>query len=171
MRTPQQSRHTRVAAVLAVTVLAVAPVLTACGQAAEQVAEQAAEQAIGGDVDVTEDGVTITDQDGNQMAAGENVTVPDTWPSEVPIWDDGTLSVVTVEKDGSASALWTSDIAPKDAADSYSATLESAGYTPTSENVINEMYVREYTGNGFTVSLNAIATDGTTSLMVAAKPE
>jgi hypothetical protein len=156
----------RSVAALASVALILTPALASCGQVAEKAAEQAAEQAIGGDVDVTDGGVTVTDEDGNQMAAGENVTIPDNWPAEVPVYDGGTLQVVTVQADGSASAMWATDGTPQEAATAYAEALTSAGFTEDSTSNMGGMIVNMYTGNGFEVSLNALDADGTTNLMV-----
>jgi hypothetical protein len=163
--------RTRAAIGVLSAALVLAPVLTSCGQAAEQAAEAAAEQALGGDVEVNDEGVTVTDDEGNQMAIGEDVSLPDNWPSDVPVYEDGTLQMVTVQADGSANAMWNTDASPEDAAKAYGAALESAGYTSESNSNMGGMILAEYTGPAYTVSMQAIEADGTTALMVtAAKP-
>jgi hypothetical protein len=158
----------RIAAALVITALALSPALAGCGQAAEQVAEQAAEQAIGGgDVNIEDDSVTITDEEGNQMAAGENVSIPDSWPAEIPIYEGGSLTVVTVQADG-VYAGWTSDQSPEDAVSAYTSALEDAGFTAGQETSVAGAIFREYTGNGYTVQVTGADADGQTSLVVVA---
>ena len=162
--------RSRAVAAVAVVALALSPALTACGQAAEQVAEQAAEQAIGGDVELNDEGVTVTDEEGNEVAIGEDVAVPDTWPADVPLYEGGTLQMVSVQADGAATAMWLVDGTPADVAASYGAALESAGFTADSESTMGGMVVNTYTGNGLTVSMQVLESDGQTSLMVIAEP-
>ena len=162
--------RSRAVAAVAVAALALSPALAACGQAAEEVAEQAAEQAIGGDVEVNDDGVTVTDEEGNEVAIGEDVAVPDTWPSEVPLYEGGTLQMVSVQADGAATAMWLADGTPAEVAADYGAALEEAGFTADSESNMGGMVVNSYTGNGLTVSMQVLESDGQTSLMVIAEP-
>ena len=161
---------------LATTALAAAlvlgtPMLASCGGIAENAAEQAAEAAVGGDVDINDEGVTVTDDEGNEMAIGEGVSLPDTWPAEVPAFDGGTLSMVTVQKDGSANAMWQVDGTAEEAAAAYGATLEAAGYTSESTSNIEGMMGGDYTGNGYTVNVVSLAADNETTLMVTATKE
>jgi hypothetical protein len=152
-----------------------APALSACGGVAEQAvqdaAEKAAEQAVGGDVELTDEGVTVTDDDGNQVAIGTDVSLPDNWPAEVPVFDGGTLSMVTVQADGSASAMWTTDASPDEAGQSYGDALEAAGFTSESDANMGGVFLRQYSGNGFSVAVNALDADGTTTVMVTATKE
>lgn len=164
--------RSRAAAGAVIAALALSPVLTACGQAAEKAAEVAAEQALGGeggDVDITDEGVTITDEEGNEAAIGENVAVPDTWPSEVPLYDGGTLQMVSVEGDGSASAMWVTDASVQDAAAAYSDALKAAGYTEDSMTDMGGVMTGMYIGNGYTVNFNAVDADGQTTVMMSAE--
>jgi len=162
--------RSRAIAAVAVAALAFSPALAACGQAAEEVAEQAAEQAIGGDVEVNDEGVTMTDDEGNEVAIGQDVAVPDNWPAEVPLYEGGTLQMVSVQADGAATAMWLAEGTPADAAAAYGSALEDAGFTADSEANIGGMIVNSYTGNGFTVSMQVLEADGQTSLMVIAEP-
>jgi hypothetical protein len=167
-KTMNATRMRTATVLLAGLVMVGAPVLAGCGQIAEQAAEKAAEQAIGGDVDVNDQGVTVTDDEGNQVAVGEDVALPDNWPAEVPVFDGGTLSMVTVQADGSANAIWMTDAPPEEAAASYTAALEAAGYTSDSNSSMGAMFISEYTGNGYKVSTNTLAADGQTTVMVNA---
>ncbi|MDA3022209.1 MAG: hypothetical protein O2943_06030 [Actinomycetota bacterium] len=99
-------RQRSIAAIAAVT-LFVTPALAACGESAEQAAEQIAENAMGGEVDIEEGNVTITDDQGNEMVAGADVALPENWPLPVP--DSGTLAMATVQTDGTAYAMWVVD--------------------------------------------------------------
>lgn len=143
--------------------------VTACSgvseQAAQTMAEQAVEGAIGGDVDITDDSMTVTDAEGNEMAVGSDITIPDTWPSDVPLFD-GTLAVASVQADGTAYAMWTTDLDPASAAEAYAEALTAAGYSMTQDATMGGMVIREYSSATRTVSVVSGASDGSTSLTV-----
>ena len=156
---------------VAAAALIFAPALTACGQAAEKAAEIAAENALSGaDVNIEDDSVTITDSEGNQMAAGENVALPDNWPAEVPAFEGGTLTVVTVSPDG-VWASWTAEGSAQDAADSYGATLEAAGYTLDTESKVDTAVFRAYKGNGYLLNVSTADDSGETVVLVTGGPD
>ena len=143
--------------------------LTACGNTVENAVEQAAGDAIDGDVDVDLDngGISITSSDGTQVQIGGNATIPDSWPSAIPVFEGGTLASVTASADGaSVSAVWFTDQAPADAIASYDALMTAAGYVPA-ENVVVGLDAARYTGNGYTVSTLATETDGKTTLVLS----
>jgi hypothetical protein len=158
--------RTRSIAGLAAATLLLSPALAGCGQAAETVAENAMENALSGaDVNIEDDSVTITDDQGNQMAAGENIALPDNWPAEVPAFDGGTLSIVTVSPDG-VYAAWTTDGSAQEVADAYGASLEDAGYTVGTQGNAAGSIFREYKGNGWIVTISSAESDSETMLMV-----
>ena len=55
---------------LAAALLLGTPALVSCGDAIQQGAEQIAEGAVGGNVDITDEGVTIEGEDGENLAMG-----------------------------------------------------------------------------------------------------
>lgn len=167
-----RSRTVRLVAIIGAGLLAF-PALAACGNVAENAAQSAAEQAAenamgGGDVDISDDSMTVTDDEGNEMAVGENISIPDTWPDDVPLYDGGELAMVTVQADGSAYAMWMLSGAPADAMDAYSAQLESAGYSMDQEADLGGTLMREFRSAAKTVSVVAGEGDGLVSLTVTA---
>lgn len=164
--------RTRTVAGVATALLLLSPALAGCGQVAEKAAETAMENALSGaDVNIEDNGnVTITDDQGNQMAAGENVALPDNWPSEVPPFEGGTLTVVTVAPDG-VWASWTSDTSPQEAADAYGATLEGAGYTLDTESKVDQAVFRSYKGNGYLINVSTADDSGGTVVLVTGGPD
>lgn len=167
------TRITRTIGAVTLGLLAVTG-LAACGNPAEDVAqnvaEQAVEEAMGGDVDITDDSMTMTDAEGNEMAVGESISVPDSWPADVPLFD-GTLAMVTVQAEGGAYAMWTSDMSPQDAVDAYGAQLEASGYTLQQEASMAGTEVREYVSSTLMVSVVAGTAEGSTTLTVTAVPQ
>lgn len=161
-------RSMRLLAAGGAALLAVSGV-TACSgvseQAAQTMAEQAVEGAVGGDVDITDDSMTVTDAEGNEMAVGSDISIPDTWPADVPLFD-GTLSVASVQADGTAYAMWSTDLDPVTAADTYAEALAAAGYALTQDATMGGMVIREYSSATRTVSVVSGEADGATSLTV-----
>lgn len=143
--------------------------LTACGGAAETITEQAMEEATGGDVAINDEGITMTDDEGNQMAIGEGVAVPDNWPSNIPLYD-GTLVMVSSAADGTASASWTTDGDAASVADAYGAQLEDAGYSLQSDSNFDGSILREYSSTELIITVMAGQADGVTSLTMTAVP-
>ncbi len=92
-------------------VFVVAITLTACGEkTAEKTAEKAIESSTGGsaDVDIDDDTVTINTNAGS-MSAGEEVDLPDNFPSDIYIID-GTIkmAMATTEIEGFSVSVETS---------------------------------------------------------------
>lgn len=165
------SRIGHIAALVGAAVLTI-PALAACGGVAENVAQNAAEQVaedvMGGDVEINDNSMTVTDDEGNEVAVGENISVPDTWPDDVPLYEGGELAMVTVQADGSVYAMWTLDGAATDAMDAYSAQLESAGYSMEQDADLGGTLMREYRSTDRTVSVVAGDADGMASMTVTA---
>jgi len=154
---------------MAGALLITAPVLAGCGQIAENAVEQAAEQAVGGNVDITEDGLTVQDDEGNNVTIGEDVPIPDNWPAEIPVLEGGALVSVMVAGDGtSVNAMWTTPATAEETMAAYGAALASAGYTVDSNTNTSGMVNGEFSGNGYTVSTTAVTADGSTTVIMTA---
>ncbi|MCF8527386.1 MAG: hypothetical protein K9G24_07625 [Candidatus Nanopelagicales bacterium] len=163
-------RHRTLAAV-SIAALLVLPLTASCGNTSEQLAESIAEQAVGGDVEVSDDSVSITDNEGNAVVVGEDVALPDSWPSDVPAFEGGTLSTAFIDASGAAYAVWATDSSAQDAADAYGALLEGAGMTMEQESVMDSLVVRDYTGNGWSANVSAGNIDGSTTISISAIPD
>ena len=146
--------------------------LTACGSAIENAVEEAAGNAVGGDVNIDDGNVSVTDSEGNEMSIGEDVSIPDNWPSEIPVFDNGKLVTVVIGSGGSSvNAMWTTDATPEEAAAAYGSALESAGFTKGDVSAAAGMASGDYTGNGYKVTVVTLSADGASSLMVNAEKE
>jgi hypothetical protein len=142
--------------------------LTACGSAQDAI-ENAAGDAIGGDVNLEEGELSVTDSEGNSIQLGENVSLPDNWPAEVPAYDGGSLMTVVVSGDGATvNAVWLSDASPEDAMAAYSAILESAGYTKGDVTAAAGMSTSTFTGNGYTVTVLTMSSDSGSTVTIEA---
>ncbi len=168
-----RNRRRIAVAVMSVALLLGAPILTACGNAVEGALENAAGDAIGGDVDISDDSLSVTSSDGTQMQIGENISIPDTWPGDVPLYEGGKLQTVTVSGDASqASAMWQTDQAAEDAVAAYSSQIVGAGFTAGQVNNMGGVNTADFTGSGYSVTIMAIAVDGgATTLTVVAEKE
>jgi hypothetical protein len=143
--------------------------LSGCGNAVQGAVEEAAGKAIGGNVDISSDGLSVTSSGGNQVQIGADVAIPDNWPDAVPPFDGGKLTSVMIAGDGSQiNAIWAVDGTADDAMKAYGAALESAGFTAGETVTAADMTSNDYTGNGYTVNVIAASADGQTTLMVNA---
>ena len=166
------TRRRLTAAVVSLAILAGAPLLAGCGNSVENAIENAAGDAIGGDVDLDDGTLTVTNSDGTQVQIGENAAIPDNWPSAVPTYDGGTLLTVSVSADASqASGMWKTDQPAKDAITAYSSALTSAGFTAGQVNDMDGVTTADFTGNGYSVTLMAIAVDDATTLTAVVEKE
>lgn len=103
----------------------------------ERMVERAIEQASQGDVDVdiSRNGtMDIKGKDGENynVSSGENVKVPDDWPSSVPILSDAKLSFagkMDGKGEGSMSVLYTTGKSVSDVATYYTESLAENGWT------------------------------------------
>jgi len=162
----------RRAAALAVAALIAlgSPVLTACGSAVQGAVEKAAGDAIGGNVDINSNGLSVTDSNGNQVQIGEDVTMPSNWPADVPQFAGGKLASVMVAGDGSSvNAMWTTDAAVADAAKAYGDALTGGGYTQDQTANAGGAETSQYSGNGYQVNVVVSGTDGSTTVLVNAE--
>lgn len=114
-------------------------------KAAEKATEKATEAIIesesGADVDLSDDGFTVTDEDsGDTISFGEDVSLPDDFPSDVPIVDDATIIAAS-----STSSRG-----------EYSATLTARDFSAT-----EEFYQEQLVKEGWTIDDTSTLTIGT----------
>jgi FlaG/FlaF family flagellin (archaellin) len=102
----------------------------------EKVGEEIAGKAIGGDVDVKGDEVTIETDDGSVTMDSADNELPDEFPDDFPMYDgvkiDGTSSFAS-ETDITFYVNLTSEDATKDVYEWYKAELADAGWEITSD--------------------------------------
>jgi hypothetical protein len=158
----------RVAA-LGAAVIAIAGLSTGCG--GEQLAEELGGQVIDGEVDIENDSLTITDDEGNQFAAGGGTQIPDSWPDDVPLYPDGDLVLATSQTEGTAAALWEVTSSVHEAAGAYGDVLISQGFTLDQDATIAGAIVRTYSGELHSVKVTVANTAGTTNVNIAVVPK
>jgi hypothetical protein len=87
-----------------VMVLAIVFSLTSCGKAVEKITEKAIEASVDNvtdsNVEVSTDdtGVTISNEQG-EVQIGGNATIPENWPSEIPLYPDLKITASSSSKD------------------------------------------------------------------------
>lgn len=84
-------RDARVRLGVLACVIALAVGVSGCGAIAEKAGEKIAGDAIGGKVDVEDDKVTVTGDDGSTIISGEQ-ELPDGFPSDVPVYEDARIT-------------------------------------------------------------------------------
>lgn len=108
-------------------VLAAGLVLASCGAAVEEATEQALESATGGgDVELGDDGVRVTDEEGNELAFGAEASLPEGWPDDVPVPEGEIVSSTTFDDAMALSVQGEGDVAAT--FNDLKSQLEASGY-------------------------------------------
>jgi len=161
----------RISAAIAAGVL----LLGGCGQAAESVIET----QTGADVEITDDGGTLTfsdEEEGTKVQGGVGTQLPASFPSDIPEPPGGQLFAAAETPDG-LSVMWTVEGMTAESFDAYVASVKAAGYD--NEVFANQMDMGEgnftngvaLSGNGQTLSITGVLADGTgqISLVITAE--
>jgi len=126
-------------------VLLLALGLSGCKSVSERIGEEVAEQvaggAIGGDVEVTDDSVTIETDSGSTTIQSGSDKLPDGFPADFPVPDDATVgssSSVKAEDDVNFYVGLTSGKSVSDLYDWYKAEFGSAGWEIKSDVRLSE---------------------------------
>ena len=140
--------------------------VSACGaedELAEQVAEEAVEAAGDGqDVDIEEDGVTVTDENGEEASIG--TTLPDDFPvDDVPILE-GTVISATAVDGASYMVMLEVDGSPEEVHQEALSMLSDAGYADGTDTNAEGYYASTLSKEGFEVGVTSMAGDGSTQV-------
>lgn len=150
-------------------------VLAGCSQATETLVEA----GTGADVEISEEGMTVTGEDGSTLTvdeeegsmtytdeegttsvqSGGDVQVPDGVPSDLPLPTEAVL-VTAAENDGVYVLAWTWEGFSKEAFTAYVDSVESAGYSKTLDVIDLDL------GDG-AFSLGYVLSDGTNDVTLA----
>lgn len=125
----------------------------------------------GTEVDVGDGSVSITDDQGNEFAAGGSTEIPQSWPPEVPLYPDGELVLVTSQSDGTATALWETTASVDEAAATYDDVITAQGFAVEQDATIAGAIVRTYASSLHTVNMTVARTADTTSVNLAVVPK
>lgn len=128
---------------------------------AEEATEAAINSELGGQANVEIDGDTMRFEDnetGTVSSWGENVEVPSDFPSDVPIYDNGTVVGVTVTREGDSQGSWisftTSDSAAV-AVEWYAERLVAAGWTQQASYSVQGSEMRSFAKGDATITVSA----------------
>ena len=152
--------------VAALVTPALAFALTGCGagdDVAEKLTEKAVEEAAGGDtdVDIEDDGVTVTDENGEEASIG--TTLPDTFPvDDVPLVEGTVISATAA--DGAFMVMLEVDGTPEEVQDAALGMLTDAGYTSSTEMTQEGYYAATLDKEGFEVGVTSMEGDGNTQV-------
>lgn len=117
------------------TVLAAATLAAGCGAIGEEIAERAAEEAVGGDVEVDDEGNITVETSEGAVAIGAQ-ELPDDLPDELPIVDDlEVVSSFSQTTDGARAVTFQAVTTQsfEDVQAFYAEQLEAEGWTITGE--------------------------------------
>jgi len=139
--------------------------LAACGGAQGAVSERIVEEVAGEGVDLElgDDGqiASIETEDGSlEMSA--NGEVPEEWPDDVPLFEDGVVSnsqVATTDDVTIVSIDYLTDADAESAYDAMVAAYKAAGFTTTLSDVFDDegglaTYIGERNGTSITMMVN-----------------
>ena len=119
-----------------IPVLAISLVCFGCGKrqademAAEKIVENAIEGATGGEanVDLSGETVTIKSKEGTMViSGGENVSLPDNFPKDVPVYKGAKVLTSISSKEGMSVTLQTTDAVAK-VAEFYKTQMAAQGW-------------------------------------------
>ena len=107
---------------------------------------------------------------GDAIPPGAEGALPQTWPPYVPFFPDGTLVLVSSQRNGTATALWETRRSVDSAAESYDATLKSRGFALEQDANLAGVIVRTYRGERHNVNVTVATDAGTTNVSAAVVP-
>ncbi len=130
------------------------------GRIAEEATEATINSRLGGsgNVEIDEGTVRFEDEEsGTTTAWGEDVDVPEDFPSDVPIYENGSVVGVTVTREGDSQGAWisfaTSDSATV-AIDWYETRLVAAGWTQQASYSVQGTQMRSYAKDDATITVS-----------------
>lgn len=106
-----------------------AVVLSACTSPAEKVAETAVEQSTNGEADVDFDNDTVTiNTNGATFQAGESVSLPDGFPTDVHVADGTITAATTVDENNGYSVSIQTDVPVSQLKGEYESAMADDGW-------------------------------------------
>lgn len=119
------------------------------------VAERVIKNRTGADVDFQDGKVSYTDpKTGDTSTWGQDVSIPDNFPNDLPIYAGSKAITVSVTDGGKgASALFTTSDAPAKVAEWYKGQLTGAGFTADSTMAMGDGQIATYKKGAVTISV------------------
>ncbi len=101
-------------------------------KAAEKITEEVLETGTNSDIDLTDESINISSDDGSSFALGEDLALPDNFPSDVPIYSGASI-VGTSSSEGEQGATFQVTLSTEDefsaVSDYYKAAIVDEGWT------------------------------------------
>jgi hypothetical protein len=121
-----------------------------------------------GSIDLDNNSVTFTDENNGSVQFGENVSIPDNFPKEIPILDGAKVVGVAVTVDEGSWVSLTTDKTVDEVARWYDEQLLSAGWTVEGSYTARGMATKMYENGSMKLSviISAGEDGGPTGVMV-----
>jgi hypothetical protein len=140
--------------------------LAACGssKSMDETAEALIERAGGGNVEIdSENGTMSFSNEDGSISAGDNISVPDDFPSGVPTPKDAKLQTAYSTGDDFNLGYVVDDW--KDASAAYISDLEAAGFSGDNSYTSSDMVSKSFDDGTYSVTVIAGATDGSSGYL------
>lgn len=164
----------RTAALLLLLLALPAFVVAGCGgddEAAEKIAEKVIENESGGDVDIEDGEVSVTDEEGNKSTMSSGEELPEDFPKEIPLPDGAKITSGTkVSTGGDDTFAITAEVddSPKDVLAFYKEEL--AGFKNEMEISTDSGSSAQYVNDDWNILLGVSEEDGTNMLSLTVTP-
>lgn len=138
-----------------------------CGAAEDEIAEKLTEEAVeaagdGTEVDIEDDGVTVTDENGDEASIGTEM--PDSFPADDVPLVEGTVISATAVDGASYTVMLEVDGTPEEVQDEALGLLTDAGYTSGTEMNSEGYFASTLSKEGFEVGVTSMAGDPATQI-------
>ncbi|MHB1135588.1 MAG: hypothetical protein ACYCXR_09155 [Coriobacteriia bacterium] len=128
----------------------------------EEIGEEIAGGIVGGDVEVDGGSVTISGENGDVTISDESGKVPDSFPSDFPLYDDADLDSASSIDDADGTSFYlslTSSDKPDVIYDWYKAELEDEGWE-----IVNDMNTSTEDGMTAIITVKKRDVDGSVTM-------
>jgi len=120
---------TSVPALVLMSALALAGCSSTTESTTEEMIENLIESGTGNGVEIDDDSLSMTDEEGGGFAAGDEVDLPPAFPTDVPLFTYGTLIAAAVFPEEGFTATWRMEVPDEALVETYIAEWENAGFT------------------------------------------
>lgn len=134
-------------------------------RATEYAVEKAVEQQTDGnvDLDLNDGQISYTDNEGNKVQYGQNVSLPSDFPKDIPVYKGSTILTTATTSEGSYISLQTTDSAT-DVLAWYETELK--GWTKEESFDMQGLSARTFTKPGLKIVITAASQDGQTMINI-----
>jgi hypothetical protein len=161
---------------LALVVVGVLAAMTGCGAIVEKAVKSGVEGATGVKVDKSGTGVTVTGKDGSSLTSSADGTLPEGFPSDMPLYQNAKITTGLASDSGTGKAfvvaLTTTD-APADVLAWYESQLKDKGWNVTSTMKTGDggLLGGEKGTSAFTLAVTNGSGDAGTEISISVSPK